>query len=305
MKNQYFLVYISLYLILSSCHRLVEDDLKNTQLVPTMNSLLQSDSTFRVQISLSSGLSDTTPVLVSNAVVVIESNLDTPDTLLHDEKGWYVSSRLIKAGGKYSCKATIPGYPTLSAQTTVPLPTEISSVKYQKSAGRDEEGGKISSLEFTIQNDKSTSKFWQVSLISEGVLAVYDFENKKWIEYFGTEYKDIYMIAGQDPVLLNEANPLTLFSNKFIAGNSYKVKFYYNATYTNFNSTHKHYIILKSVDESFYQYLKQYYIYSTSGFIDIGHTAQRYPLYINVKNGLGIFTGLSVFKKEFTFQNED
>lgn len=289
-------------MLLSSCHSLVEDVFENHMQLPVMNSLLLADSTFRVQISLSAGLSDSLPDFVSNAEVVIESNVDSPDTLVYADKGWYVSSRTVRAGGDYSCKATIPGYSIISAQTTVPLPTEIGSVKYIESASRSEEGDRISSVEFTIPNEKTSRKFWEVRLISEGIQSDYNFETGEWIEYFGSINKEIYMLAGQDTVLLNEANPLTLFSNEFITGSSYKVKFFFNATYTQFNDTDTPFIILRSVDESYYKYLKQYYIYSTSGSTNLGQTPQKYPLYSNVKNGLGMFTGVSVYKKEFTLK---
>lgn len=283
---------------LASCHSLVEDEFDDYKQIPVMNGLLQADSTFKVQISLTANLTDSMPDYVSNAQVIVENNMDTPDTLIYTEKGWYISSRKVKAGATYRCEATIPDYPILSAQTTIPLYSEPSSIVFTDLAGRGEEAEKISSVEFTIVNDITKNLFWEVWLITEGMQTVYNYETDEWTESFRSENEYIYMKAGQDSVLLNEANPLTVFSNKMMSADSYKVKFYLNANYTHFSSNDVPYIILRSVDESYYKYLKQYYIYETSGWINIGKSPQKYPLYSNVDNGLGLFTGVSITKKE-------
>lgn len=131
----------------------------------------------------------------------------------------------------------------------------------------------------------------------------YNIKTGEWTEYFGVESEYIYMLAGQDTVLLHEANPLTLFSNKKMTSNSYKVKFYFNENYTTFYSNETPYIQLRTVDESYYNYLKQYYIYESASFAEIGKSPQKYPLYSNVKNGLGVFTGMSVTKKLLEIDN--
>ncbi len=260
--------------------------------------MLQADSTFRVQVTLTANLSDSAPPPVENAQVIIESDADTPDTLTYTEKGWYVSPHKVKAGVSYTCKVNISGFPLVSAQASVPRQTEIDTIVYIDLAGRGEEGEKISSVEFSIQNDKTRKQFWQVQLVNEGMKSDYDFETGERFEYFGTTNEYIYMLAGQDSVLLGEANPLILFSNKLMKSSRYRVKFYINENYTHFSEDQTPYIVLRAVDESYYKYLKQYYIYESAGYTDIGKTPQKYPLYSNVTNGYGVFTGISVLRKE-------
>lgn len=272
-----------------------------------MNGLLQADSTFSVQISMTANLSDAAPTCVPDALVIIESSEgNTPDTLKYTRNGWYVNSVRAKAGVAYTCKVKIAGLPEMSAQTTIPEPTGIESVHFTDLAGRGEEGEKISSVEFTIPNDKIKKRYWQIQLITEGMKSEYNPETNEWTQTPGVEMKDIYMLAGQDPVLLNEANPLTLFSNKLITTGSYTTKFYINSNYTSLDGNNEAYLLLKSVDESYYKYLKQYYIYNTAGEINIGQSSQKYPLFSNVKNGLGIFTGISVSRKKLitTYEGE-
>jgi len=238
-----------LFVSLSSCHSLVEDEFDNFNQIPVINSLLQADSTFKVQVTMTANLTDSIPAYVSNAQVIIENSLDTPDTLIYTKKGWYKSSRIVKAGICYHCKVSIPNFPQMSAQTTVPIPTEIDSVIFTDLAGRGQEGEKISSVEFFIKNNPAQKQYWEVELVTEGLITEYNFETKEFEEYYGIRKEDMYMISGQDTVLLNEASPLTLFSNKLMTKNTYKVKFYINEGYTKLNGGVIPSIVLRSVDE--------------------------------------------------------
>ena len=301
MRIKLYPLVLSIFLfpiLFSSCHLLVEDEFPDFKKVPVLNGFLQADSTFRVQVTFTANLTDSVPAPVVNAVVIIETTTNNPDTLVYTEKGCYASPKVVKAGESYTCIVNIPGFPQMTAQTTVPEPTEIDSVVFTDLAGRGEEGEKISSVDFVTSNDINKNIFWQVQLISEGFKTDYDFENNKWIEYYGIENETIYMLAGQDTVLLNEANPLTLFSNKLIKKNSYNVKFYFSENNTRLYSDQIPYVVLRTVDESYYKYLKQYYIYESAGYTAIGKTPQKYPLYSNVKNGLGVFAGFSTTRKE-------
>ncbi len=294
MKLQlYCLIFFILLLSFSACHTMVEDDFENFKPVPVLNGLLQADSTMRIQISLTANLSDSVPEYVDNALVIIESNANTPDTLSYTSKGWYVSDQQVKAGTTYTCKALIEGFTALSAQTTVPEVTDFDSIVFTEFAGRGTEGEKISSIEFQIHIDLSKKLFWQVQLIAEGDHIDIDYENLKFIHYYGDRDLMIYMIAAQDSILLNEANPLTVFSNKKMKGNKYAAKFYVNQYSTDLDSGSDFYIVLSSIDESYYKYIKQYYIYETSEYFNLGKSPQRYPMYSNVINGYGIFTGIS------------
>jgi hypothetical protein len=295
--NKVFFTCIVLFTFLS-CHSLVEDEFPDTKRIPVINGYLEQGKTFKVHVTFSTKVSDSIPPPVENAQVIIESTTKTPDTLKHTENGYYVSSRIVQIGETYTCKVHIAGYPTLLAQTTVPEQTEVDSVYFTDLAQRGEEGEKISSLEFFIANNLLKKQYWHVLLISEGLKTYYDNEKDDLVQNYSIENETIYMLAGQDTTLLNEANPLTLFSNKLINKNSYKVKFYVNESYTRFYSDQTYYIELRSVDEAYYKYLKQYYIYESASFTEIGKSPQKYPLYSNVTNGLGIFYSYSSMKKQ-------
>jgi hypothetical protein len=179
------------------------------------------------------------------------------------------------------------------------MPTVIDSISYTDLVGRDEEADKISSLEFRIRNDINTKRFWFVNLKIKGIGTDYDWETREWIEGLIVREKYFYMQAGQDTVLLNEANPLEIFSNIKMKNELYWVKTYFNEhSGSGIGRNDTLMVELLNIDESYYRYMKQYYIYESAGYPSIGQSNQKYPMYSNVKNGLGLFTGMSVSRKE-------
>ncbi len=294
----------SVCIFLTSCHALVEDEFPDFAKVPVINGLLQADSTFRVQVSLTSNLTDTAPTYVSNARVIIESTVATPDTLAYTEKGWYVSARTVKVGASYTCRVEIPDFPTISAQTMIPAQTKIDSISYIDLVGRDEEGTKISSIQFRIRNNVAIKSYWSFNLKVKGVYTRHNWETDEMYDTLIVSDKYFYMKAEQDSVLLNEANPLEVFSNSKMKNDQYWVRTYFNEHSGYIGSKDTLVIELLNIDESYYRYVKQYYIYESAQYPSIGQSNQKYPMYSNVKNGLGLFTGMSVTRENFTLKDD-
>lgn len=298
--NHYTRLFIPVFSILTliSCHTLVEDEFPDFEAVLVMNGILQADSTFRVQISLAANLSDTMPDFVDNALVIIEVQNQAVDTLTYTDEGWYVSPRTVKAGYSYTCRVNIPGFNTMMAHTTVPLPTEIDSVIFTDLASRGQEGEKISSVAFRLHNNVETEMFWEVKFKKRWFRSLYDWDVEDWTERSQVDEAYIFMKAEQDSVLLSEPNPLTVFSNRKMKSDRHWIKFYFSENYFSFGRTDTLFLELLNIDESYYHYHKQYYIYDSAGWGGLGSSPQRYPLYSNITNGLGIFTGMSVSRKE-------
>ena len=298
--NHYTRLFIPVFSILTliSCHTLVEDEFPDFEAVLVMNGILQADSTFRVQISLAANLSDTMPDFVDNALVIIEDQKQAVDTLTYTDEGWYVSPRTVKAGYSYTCRVNIPGFNTMLAYTTVPLPTKIDSVIFTDLASRGQEGEKISSVAFRLHNNVETEMFWEVKFKKRWFRSLYDWDVEDWTERSQVDEAYIFMKAEQDSVLLSEPNPLTVFSNRKMKSDRHWIKFYFSENYFSFGGTDTLFLELLNIDESYYHYHKQYYIYDSAGWGGLGSSPQRYPLYSNITNGLGIFTGMSVTRKE-------
>jgi hypothetical protein len=295
MKN--LLLTAILLSLLSSCHTMVEDEFQDFKKTPVLNAFLQADSILKVQLTFTANLKDSTPDYVSNAQVVIESSLGKLDTLTYTQKGWYVSSHTALAGVTYTCKADIAGFQQVRAQTTIPDYNIILDLVFTELADLGSQGEVISSYEFSIASFKTRTCYWQVRLVTQGFDYEYNQKTKKMIQYPSWNSQEIYMQTDRDSVLLTEAEPLTVFSNKKMKNDTYKVKFFINSYSNGFEPSRRFFIELRSIDESYYNYQKKLYLYYLSEYTDLGSSPQTYPLYSNVINGLGVFTSFSVYRK--------
>jgi hypothetical protein len=272
---------------------MIENEFPEFETTPVVNSTLMADSIFSVQVTYTANLNDSAIRSIENALVLIENEGMATDTLFYSEKGWYIGNNAVKAGEFYTCKVIVPNMDTVWAQTYVPMPVPIYGLLFTEVAGMDEEGDLTSSFRFLIDQDSSSVLYWEVRMISMGYFWQIDYKTGEWSEQYGANKQFIFMVPGQDRVLLNEASPLTLFSNKEMGSSQYEVKFYTDRI-SKIPSEENYFIELRSVSESYYRYHKQLYLYQTAQFVQLGSSPQTYPLYSNVNNGRGIFSALSI-----------
>lgn len=274
MKSAFpFLTFFLVLFLSSSCHNLVEEDLPDINKTPVLNGVLIADSLLKVHVSLTASMGDSIPSPVSNALVIIKSDSKT-DTLRYIKNGWYGCSTTVLSGLTYYCKVDVPGYTQVSAVTTVPFYTYVYDVKYTEIAGKGDYNENISSFEFSIPNDTTKELFWEIS-----------FSYNNYIS-FKTEH---------DSVMLAEAQPMNVFSNKKMKKDKYRGKFFFSNN--GYNPKFNSFIVLRSVNASYYKYQKQLYLYNTGGYTGLGSSTQTYPFFSNVTNGYGIFTSYSTFYK--------
>jgi hypothetical protein len=176
----------------------------------------------------------------------------------------------------------------------VPVETLIQNVKFTEIASKGEQGDKISSFQFNIKNDTTRQLFWEVRFMFHGKVFLTSPQTGNWSVIGGNYYQYIYMLPEQDAVLLNEASPLTVFSNNKMKQDNYQIKFYFSDMNVQYTKGGEYYIELRNVSESYYKYQKQLYLYKTGGSSELGSSAQTYPLYSNITNGYGIFTSYAV-----------
>lgn len=295
MKN--LLLTAILFSLFTSCHNMVEDEFPDFKKMPVLNAYLQADSLIKVQLTFTANLTDSTPEFVANAQVVIASSTGISDTLKYTKKGWYASILKASVGVTYTCKADIPGFKQVQAQTTVPDYSFIYDLLFTEFALLGNEGSIISSYEFTIPTNKPAERHWQIRLVNEGYDYEFNSETKEMTKYPTWNDQYIYMMPERDSVLLTEAEPLTVFSNNKMDKDTYRVKFYINSYSDGFQPSRGNHIEVRSVDESYYKYQKQLYLYYSSEYDELGSSPQTYPLYSNVTNGLGIFTSFSAYRK--------
>ncbi len=295
--NKLVFALFSACILLSSCHALVEDEFPDFAKMPVLNAFLQADSIIQVQVCFTANLNDSTPAYASNAQVIIEGSNADSDTLQYTKKGWFISKLKAQVGVTYTCKVNIGGYKQVLAKTTIPDNSIIFDIEFTKVAALGNQGSIISSYEFTLPNYKTKTCYWHVRFVKPGYDYSYDSKTKEVVEYPTWTEKSIYMIPGKDSVLLTEPEPLTIFSNKKMDNDIYRVKFFIDSYSSVFQSYSDSYIEVRSVDESYYKYQKQLFLYYTATYHELGSSPQAYPLFTNVTNGLGIFTSFSTYRK--------
>jgi|GEM_PF-397017 len=251
-----------------SCRTLVEDDFSDFPTKPVLNGLLVAGQPISVHISMTAALNDTIIALLDDALVIIRNRANEADTLISSGNGCYNSILLAQSGETYFCTVFVPNYETLYAQTTVPDSTVISNAVLTEQAYVNEENYIYSSILFTFESNPALSQFWEVRLPE----------------------RDLYMMPEQDSILSGEAMPLTVFSNRLMTGRSYSMTVFTDQV----RSQDDIRVELRSIDESYYRYQKQLYLYNTGLSNSLGETNNAYQLYSNVINGYGIFTSCTI-----------
>ncbi|NOZ45181.1 MAG: DUF4249 family protein [Chlorobi bacterium] len=279
------IVAIVLLYFISSCRDLVQDEFPDFIPVPTVNSILIAGDTLRVHVSLSGKIEKEQLNWVNNAEVKLYVNDQFKENLDYFNEGIYTSQTIVEPANTYKCKVLIPGYDTVVCVNSIPVPSQILNIVHINNAGKDEEGLTYPAVQLTFNNNVQQERYYEVIIR----LFQYDYE------YPG----QIYTIT--DPVLQNEGLPIVIFSNELINDTTYTMLINYttgSAASSGNDGWHSVLypliIELRSINYDYYQYVKQYYLYETGRFPNIvGGVVTSFPLYSNIDNAYGIFTGYS------------
>jgi hypothetical protein len=114
-----------------------------------------------------------------------------------------------------------------------------------------------------------------------------------------------------DPVLLNEGLPLTIFSNEIIIDSVYAMTINYFTGSAGFGGNEPYrttlyplIIELRSCSDNYYRFVKQKHLYEKGRYPEfLAASTNAFPLFSNIPNGYGIFTGYSVVVSDTLFPN--
>lgn len=138
MNNKYFsILAVTVTLFLLSCTKTIELDLKQgAQLVVIDGEITNTPPPYLVQLYRSGSFSDLTALpSINDALVIVEDDLGTIDTLKHTGNGKYYTQKIIGTEGRtYTLKVNI--HDTLyTAQSTMPYKVNLDSVIIERSQG--------------------------------------------------------------------------------------------------------------------------------------------------------------------------
>ena len=266
-------IFLALFTIIG-CETIVEVDLPEHEPVLVANSLFSPDRLWEVKLNKSkNSLDRESNRAITNATIEIFDGENLVASLTHVDDGIYRSTanETPNIGSTYTLQASAPGFDPIVASDYVPEPVQISSVQTD-----------INSYPFKVtvrfSDPPNEKNYYQVLVISEDTNGSGEL-HPVWFESDDLLFQDL---GGVDP---GDA----LFDDSLISGKNYSLIL---KTYPHqVEPMAKMYVMLLSVSESYYNYMK-----STKFQEDHGENPFSTPIqvYNNIENGLGVFAGYAV-----------
>ncbi len=278
---KFFYFYLLLLTSLSSCTKEIKIDFDDKNILPVVNCIFNSDSVFKVQISLSKQITDDNNYFVDNArATILTDDGNTINFTYTGENGIYKSTERPFVGILYKLKVSIPEFKDIFAEDKIPLPTQIFNTEYY-SEYNTASGEDISMLKITFQDDIAEENYYDIPC-----------------DYWGQQIAEPILIAEGDL----SYNPKSFyFSDKLINGDLYELKIPFSEyEKLEFRTTSKNYYFFRKFWTRHYHNqqndenasaLNDYDIFS---LLLIGEPIE---MFTNIENGYGIFAGYSYNKK--------
>ena len=284
-----YLYWIIVLLLISSCKEIVSDEFPDFSPVPTVNALLVEGEPLKVLVSLAEKLDTNQLVSIYNAKIDLYVNDLFEESLSFNNKGEFVSKKIIETGNNYSCIVNVPGYDEIKCNQTIPPKPCIINIEHINIAGTDKEGESYPAVQITFKNDIKLNQFYEIEIWYE----------KVYIDTIEKRKVGIHNIT--DPLILDEGLPIALFSNELIKDSVYTLILNYA---TNNSRKGKDgiwrtvlnplFVELRAVTEDYYRYKKQLYLYKEGLLADGVFTSMTNAnVYSNITNGYGIFAAYS------------
>lgn len=278
--------------IFSSCRKLITDEFPDFEPKPTINAIIRDGEPIIVHVSLAKKIGSIRLSGVENAVVRLFVDNVWADDLVHTEDGFYESELFGEQGKFYALEITIPDFETVRSQTFLPHSELIRSIEHINDAGRDSDGLSCPALRITFTNNLNQRQYFELSI------KMYDDRGSRW--GWESSASPVVLLNISDPVILGEGFPIPVFSNRMITDTAYALYLEYStgsasSSGSGYQMTLYPLIVeLRSIDESYYHYLRSVFLYERSVFSsNIGEIYPPIPLYSNVPGGFGIVSSFS------------
>lgn len=279
-KKNRFVFFMGL-LIIHGCHKKIPFDAAEFEQIPTLNSILATDSLFTLHASLTGKMGrDSLPVL-EDALVDLYIDGTFAQTLQYTQKGIYQANHRVKPSHQYKCVLNYPNSPAVAASCTVPKATPFNKIQLIYHGWIDETGETQPTIVFTIPNDTTTTQYFDVwariFYRSKGSNENFRFRNYHQVFLFNTEHQKSTVVS----------------KHLEFSRNSYSPNYEYAYIFE-----------LRSVTYGYYRYAESLKLYNQGRFPEFNTSSpEPFNLYSNVKNGYGIFAAYSYFCSDTLTQN--
>jgi len=295
----------------NSCENVVDIDVPERPPKLVLNAYISPDSLWHISLSHSKYVLDNRDYKeISNAEISVHENGELKENLNYqvindqyeNERGFYKSNfHRPQAGNVYRVEASMNGYETIWAETTIPTLVTIEQflIDTSKIISRDYESGYKLSIAF---NDPAEIRnYYQVELIARTIRAetytVYDeeYSSKDTTVYYNNT-SSIY-ITPLNPAIYDDQfgyNNTVIFSDGIFNGSLFYFDFLVDEWYispfikqsSNENEETSLEIVLRSINE-------EMYLYETTADLQDWNSgnpfAEPVPVFSNINNGYGVF----------------
>jgi len=269
---------------LISCEKPVNIDIPSYEPELVLNCFFTPDDSFRVHLTQSVSVLDTSINAVDDAQIIIFENGQAADTLRQGIEGFYFSDITAKRSNIYSIKVEHENYTTISASDTLPEKTAIISTTHITDAGYDEEGKLYDQINIRFSDPAHTENFYEA--------AIYHLYT-----YNGQQARNALVLFSNSSVLVHEGDleyypNYVVFTDELLQEtNEIDLNFFFQSELDNSR------LILqwRNISRNYYYYRKSIIRHLNNQESDIwGGTGEPVQLYSNITNGRGIFAGFEL-----------
>jgi hypothetical protein len=302
--------------VFNSCIKTIEFDDKTLANRLVFNAQITPSDLFTGTVRKSTSIlsNASNPNVANGSVKLFENgNLQSEFTF---QNGYFAKPQLsFKEGKTYRVEISADNQ-TISAETTIPEPAPVLQIDTISS--RTTTGESTMQLTITFRDKLETKDYYRIVAHEDQTYQVTD-QNGNKREYVSpvdlqiiqddAVFKSVYTNFSNDVVDLNPENSYNIFPDDYFEGKEYKLKFKtksypggggygYNPIYGSGNQygypeliSGKTTVYFQKISKDLYNYLKYLKLYDTYKDNPI---AEPVPVYSNIKNGAGIFAGLTI-----------
>ena len=296
MKKLFFLLSVSLIYI--SCEKVIpfEGDVNTPKLV--INSVFESDSTFKVHVSSSRSVIDTSSFEnIDDAVVTIkDGNGNVIEVLNHVVNGFYKGQVLPEENTTYILEVNHPNYAKITASDSLPSPIIINSV--DTSTILDPINGNRLRISMNFDDPENNQNYYLLETYSVNEYLIV--ENLDTIEYELDTTKQFMVLT--DEVFQNGGSPWRdqgLFNDLLFNGQNKTLEI--EIPNENWSGSEDGYdwsyktlslrLYLHNITISYYYYRTSLELFQNASGNPF---AQPVQVYSNIENGFGVFAGSQI-----------
>ncbi|GDX50335.1 hypothetical protein LBMAG26_11940 [Bacteroidota bacterium] len=257
-------------------------DMSSIQHTPKLvvNSFVNSDELFSVQVSSTIPINDTNPPkMIENAIVTVNDG-STTATLVYDlSVQKYLATFKPYPGKVYSVRVEKGNFNTASGTLTIPNKVVSAKSIWKDKTGLDSSGFETGTLTCFIADASAERNYYEINLYR------FDDITQEWL---------ILPPTTIDP-FLNENGIKTDIGGILIDDRSFngsKKQFDFITSYRSAGTQYKFLVEVRSLSDDYYRYLQSLASYKAQS----GIFSDPSPVYSNITNGRGICAGAAIQK---------